>query len=306
MPFDESAYQKVRCTSDTPVIRMSQGQKKKVQFTLRDEKGDAVDLDALTDAADIPVYDGPEFMSSSSMTQLLSSSFAGLVVRLSATHFLCDGSTQFEVLGTITDANMGEIEFQFLPDHTNTPGIFVASVGVFFTDILRFQQMIYLEFMPTNFSLSSQGPITVPEVRMDIMDMCPDANYLLDELEFTDAEIIHCMRKAVDTFNETPPRVLRYTPENFPFRAAWLGATSGFLLRMVSHRYRRNTLRYSAAGVTVADQERAEAYERAANQAVAEFKDWSQQIQVARNISLAYGSIAPSPYRRGYYGSLRW
>ena len=36
--------------------------------------------------------------------------------------------------------------------------------------------MHYLEFMPTNFDLTTGGPVSVPQVRMHMMDMCPDAN----------------------------------------------------------------------------------------------------------------------------------
>ena len=293
MPFNESAYQRVPCTADTQVIRLSQGQKKVVDITMRDENGNALDI-----------YELLSNLESGVNTELSSSSASGedqTGVKLAASHTYSSTGVEFEIEGTIVDADAGQVRFNLDPAHTATPGALVASVGVFHKTTLLFQQPIYLEFMPNNFTLSTCGPLTVPEVRMDIMDMCPDANYLIDELEFTDAEIIHAMRTTIDIFNEMPPRVVTYTPETFPFRGAWLGATSGYLLKMIANRYRRNTLRYSAGGITIADQERADAYQKEADKALDMYREWCQQIQVQTNISMGYGSIAPSPYRRGYY-----
>lgn len=288
MPLDESAYRKVRCTSDTPFVRMSQSQQKTVDLVVRDETGAALDLTTLE-------------------TPYLSSSSAGvneLEVRLAASTTFSALTPIFAADGEITDATLGEVRFEFTPTMTQYAGIFLASLGVFWNDTLKHQQMVYLEFMPNNFgATTSAGPLTVPEVRMDIADVCPDANYLIDELEFTDAEILHCMRKAVDMFNETPPRVIQYRYDNFPHRAAWLGATGAFLLRMIWHRYARGTLDYSAGGISVRDQRyQADTYIREAKQSLEQFREWSQSVQVAQNIELAYGSVGPSPYRRVYYG----
>ncbi len=303
MPFDESAYRKVQCTSDTPFIRMSQGQQKEEIVTVRDEQGEAVDLTQFEEPLPDVGYpvDVPAWMSSSSLvlTEYSSSSITPdiLEVRLAASHSLKSSAVVFSMDGEIIDAELGQVKFSFTPSETSRAGIFVASVGVFWGGILRHQQMYYLEFMPTTFSTTSSTSLSVPEVRMDVADMCPDANYLIDSLEFTDAEILHCMRKAVDTFNETPPRVLCYNGTNFPFRAAWLKATAAFLLKMISHRYMRNTLDYSAAGVSVRDQRyQADTYRRIADAEIEKFETWSQQIQVAKNMDLGYGNVGPSPY----------
>lgn len=284
MPFDESTYQRVRCTADTPVIRLSQGQQKAVTITLRDEQGDEIDLTQ---------YAGdPTFASSSSVAGVNSA------VKLAASHCLNGDNVLFTLDGTITSGETGEVVFAFTPTETKTPGIFVASVGVFRDNILRFNQMFYLEFMPTNFTINSGGPITVPEVRMELRDQCSDANYLIDELEYTDAEIIHCMRKAVDVFNETNPPVGSYAYDKFPFRANWLKGTVAFLLQMMAHSFRRNALQYNAGGLSVADQEKYREYAQVGKQLENEYVNWCQRKRVEINMGLGYRAIGPSPYGR--------
>lgn len=287
MPFDESAYQRRPCNSDTPIIRMSQEEKRKVDIVLRDENGDPVNINDLAEV---------EFENSSSSA---SSGGGELSVRLAASHCLNATSVEFELLGRIKDAENGEVRFLFNATVNSTPGLFVGSVGVFQYGHLRFQQMHYLEFMPTNFTLNTGGPITVPEVRMELMDMCPDANYLIDELEFTDAEIIHAMRWYVDRFNEMNPPIGGYSYDAFPFRAMWMTGTVAHLLKMIAHRYRRNALQYVAGGISIKDQEKWRDYETIAEREESKSLAWARDKKIAMNITAGYGSIGPSPYGRG-------
>lgn len=289
MSFDASAYIRIPCTADTPTIRLSQGQQQLVQIVIRDADGNAVDLTQLPERAGIT----SEFSSSSSDESSLST-------RLAASYCLNASNVLFSVDGRIEDPTTGLLEFPLTAAHTNIPGLLVASVGVFHGDILLVQQMVYMEFMPNNFAVDSPGgPITIPEVRLTLMDQCPKANYLIDELEFTDSEIIHAMRMVVDLFNESPPPLRGYTYANFPFRAHWLLATVGVLLGMIAHRYRRNSMRYSAGGVTVSDQERVAEYERTSERLTAEFNQWMVNKKVSLNVAGGFRSIGPSPYGYG-------
>lgn len=272
MPFAGDSYQRVSCTSGTSTIRLSQGQAATVELTVRDDDGNAVDLN--TYAA------GPD----------------PATVRMAVSQMLHSSNNEFELDGTVVDIDNGVVTFAFTPEETAKPGIFVASVGVFDVDILQHQQMFYMEFMPTNFSVSTSAPITIPEVRMDIMDTCPDANYLLDDLEFTDGEIIHAMRKAVDTFNEALPPIGGYTYDSFPFRALWFKGTNAYLLKMIAHKYRRNQLDYLAGGVSIRDQAKSAEYYSTAKQEEAEFLESVRQRKVAINIGLGFGSVGRSPY----------
>lgn len=313
MPFDEGAFHRVRCTADTPVIRMSVGEQRSIDVIIHDEQGNPIDMTQFAEPFPNNVFTRQicETRLSSSSTcnlQSLSSSQVDwkLESKLSASNTLGSPNNNFIITGVITDAANGAVRFEFTPTTTQKVGLMVASVGVFWRGILRYQQMLYLEFMPNNFTLGVTSVLTVPEVRMDLMDMCPDANYLIDELEFTDAEIIHAMRKAVDMFNEAQPPIGGYTYAAFPFRANWLKGSVAYLLQMIANRYRRNWLKYQAGGVTVGDQERFREYEATGKQLEVEYLEWVERKKVSINITMGYRSVGPSPYgrgrqRRGYF-----
>jgi len=98
---------------------------------------------------------------------------------------------------------------------------------------------------------SSDGPypLTVMDVRLALMDTSASANQLIDDLEFSDVMILHCIMRAVDEWNETPPQLAnRYDATNFPWREHLLQGTVGYLLQMVAYRYTRNRMQYNAAG----------------------------------------------------------
>lgn len=276
MAFDVSAYQRVRCTADTPVIRMAQGQSKEVVVTLKDSDNNPLDLATLA-----PVD-----------TNGSSSSDAGPSVIMSVSQML--NSTlppKYEIVGEILDASAGAVQFNFTSTETRYPGIFIGNVGVFFGGNLRYASAQYLEFMPTSFADAMNGPITIGEIRLDIMDRCPTANYLLDDLEFTDEEIIHAMRKAVDFYNDALPPIGGYTYDAFPYRSAWIKGTVAFLLQMMAHKFRRNTLKYSAGGLTLSDQEKFEEYERTGKQLEQEYSQWVTQRKIATNVARGYGCL---------------
>lgn len=281
MAFDLNAYYREQCNASTPIIRLSQNQSATIELVIRDEDGNPLDLESLA----------PTPQSSSSGNPI------DATVRLAAKPTFSSSTVQFNIVGTILSSTNGSVSFELTETETNNVGLFVAGVGVYYGSTLVHQQMLYIELMANVFSDTSvNGPITIPEVRLDIMDVCPAANYLIDELEFTDVEIMHAMRKAVDFFNETPPPLGDYTYQNFPYRAHWLKGTVGFLLQMIAHRYRRNALAYSAGGVSVSDQEKWREYDQVGKTLEVEYKDWVTKAKVTLNIRRGYGRIGPSPY----------
>lgn len=276
MPFSSQAYQLARCTSESPLLKFAHGVERTVSFELTE---DGVPLD-LT-----------QFTTSSSSS---SSSGSGLTVVFAAAE--CVGAALvFSIEGTIANAAAGLVHFTFSPEDLDRVGIFVGSLGVLVDGVVKWQTSYYLEIRPTNF-FASCAPITIAEVRMELMDTCAEANTLLDDLEFTDEQIAFAIRKAVDTFNETPPGVVQFTASNFPYRANWLDAAAGFLLRSMAHQFRRNALEYSLGGISIRDQERFREYEVMSDRLLVEFKDWARRIQVKSNMEMGFGSIGPSPY----------
>jgi len=288
MPFDETTYQRVSCTSDTPSIRMSQGQQITHSIIVRDIDGNAVDLDD---------YVTGTYLNSSSSSWSIEPNNR-LDVKMAVSQAMNSSTTEYTLTGTITDRDTGAVDFLFTPTETSKHGIFTASVGVFYDDILRHQIMFYIEIAPTNFSTNSTGPISIAEVRMDLMDVCPDANYLLDDLEFTDADIVHAMRKAVDVYNDALPPIGGYTYDSFPFRSLHLKGTVTYLLKAIAHKYRRNALHYSAGGIAIKDQEKHSEYYNIAKHEEKEYLEMVERRKVAANLSAGYGSVGRSPYGR--------
>jgi hypothetical protein len=134
-------------------------------------------------------------------------------------------------------------------------------------------------------------PLSISEVRLFLMDKCPEDNYLLDDVEFTDTEYMAAIRWPIDKWNETPPDVQRYTQTTCPWRYHWMVGAASMLLKMAAHNYARNSLDYAAGGITVRDKSKAQEYVALAKDLQAEFISWMEAKKVEINIDLCYGGI---------------
>jgi hypothetical protein len=128
-------------------------------------------------------------------------------------------------------------------------------------------------------------------------DSSPDENFLLQELEFDDSEILHAIVKPVEEWNQTPPQLAghSYDTHTFPFRHWWLQGIQGWLLHFAAHSYRRNRFPYQAAGVSVDDQAKERPYLEASQLLLAEYRQWLLRKKVELNANGAYGDVN-SPY----------
>lgn len=177
------------------------------------------------------------------------------------------------------------------------PGIYLAELVVRDDkDVRRVSEFRYLQVSPT-LEWRSHGPITIPEIRMAILDFeC--SNTLLDDVEFEDVEIMAAIRRPIDRWNETTPNLVLYTPATFPWREHWMICTVGYLMRAAAHKYRRNNLTYQAAGLTVSDMDKFNEYEKVAALRIKEYDEWMRNKKVEMNVSMGYATMG-SPY--GYY-----
>jgi hypothetical protein len=188
----------------------------------------------------------------------------------------------------------GVFKIFFSTANTRQPGLFIGDLIIFdTTGNIVYTTKCYVEvvFNTTDYSDLNE-PLTIAEMRLAIRDNCAENNYLLDDYEFTNLEIAHCIRRPVDMFNDTPPRIVTYTMSNFPFRYQWMEATIGFLLKLAAHRYRRNDLQYSAGGVNVADQAKGPAYDQAGDARIQEYKQWMRDLKISQNIDNGFGGFS--------------
>lgn len=135
----------------------------------------------------------------------------------------------------------------------------------------------------------NDGFMTDNEIRTFLRDADPDANLLLDDLEFTPEEIRDARTSIVDKWNEAPPPVGIYQYDTFPYRYHYRLGTCAILLWMAANRYRRNDLQYNIGGGAVADQAKADSYDRAGDKLMGQFNEWMQKEKLRINMELGFG-----------------
>ena len=122
------------------------------------------------------------------------------------------------------------------------------------------------------------GIPSLQEIRMYLRDSYPEENSLLEGLEFEDSEIVIATERALRYFNEVPPHLdtFRATTMNFPWRYHLLEGILGQLYRMAANSDRKNSLQYSAGGLSVNDNGKEQNYLQASQmhwQAYQQFVD---------------------------------
>ena len=145
---------------------------------------------------------------------------------------------------------------------------------------------------PQQSALGQRQFLTEMDVRIWMRDKDPEANLLLDDFEYTSEEIRTAMTLTVDYWNDIPPMAMTpidYT--RFPWRSRLLCGTCANLLFMAAHRFRRNSLQYSAGGMTIADQEKYNQYDQAGGRLWEEYKQWAHDAKRSLNITNGWGTI---------------
>jgi hypothetical protein len=204
------------------------------------------------------------------------------------------------VTGTIVDAATGLVQFELDAATPPNPGIYYAEVAALAADgttpLAINQFTIHAENSLWNANRDGvDGPPSLAEVRLHLRDSDAAESYLLDNVMFDDAEIALAIQRPVQYWNEIPPPIQTYTTSNFPFRYHWLEAIAGVLFRMAAEQFRRNQLPYSAAGVTVDDQNKEPQYERAADARWNAWREFVQRKKGEMNLANVDASIL-SPY----------
>jgi hypothetical protein len=194
------------------------------------------------------------------------------------------------------DAKNGIVYLPLTATETGRPGVFVAQAAVYEHGTVRRILPFWFELTP-NLELAGQiGPITIAEVRMAMRDVCPEANFLIDAVEFNDEEVAWAIRRPIDYWNETPPPVAKFSASNFPYRYHWVNAAIGELLVMAAIWMHRNSLDYSAAGLSVKDMAKWADYMKIGQDMKAEWKDWAKNKKIEINIDGGFSSLGGYRY----------
>lgn len=200
------------------------------------------------------------------------------------------------------DPTSGRVRLALSAADLTKPGVLLGEISLSKDSVIRRRVSCYLEVEESLSHVSGQSKgITIAEIRMAVMDRCEADNFLLDNVEFADSQIVWAIRRPIDLWNDLPPDLaIYYTPVNFPYRYYWVDGIIGELLLMAAHNYRRNNLRYSAANLTVDDKNKAKEYQDEGEKLKNNYKQWVLMTKRAININRAWGGTSI-----GAFGSIR-
>ena len=134
-------------------------------------------------------------------------------------------------------------------------------------------------------STAGPHPVTVMDVRLALMDTSAEMNSLLDDLEFSDMMILNAVERAIDEWEETPPRLSKhFDGTNFPFREHLIKGAVGYLLQSIMYRYMRNRMQYSASGLTFDKNDKGQVYLQLANMALQEWRGFIMTMKTSMNM----------------------
>jgi hypothetical protein len=234
--------------ADLPVMRLQQSTQDAVTVELKSDAGVAYSI-----PADHTV------------------SFVAVETRAASSTYLAKNCT-------ITDAASGTIEMSFAVAELPLVGLWLGEFTVKTSAAVPVKRFsCYVEITPTLTSVQTNGPLTIAEIRMAMRDRCGDDNFMLDAVEFSDAEIIACIRRPIDWWNESVPTGFdTYSPTTFPYRYHWLNGVIGELLRISGYNLMRNRLPLSGGGIQADDKARGADYIQLGDKLVKEWQGWAR------------------------------
>lgn len=134
--------------------------------------------------------------------------------------------------------------------------------------------------------------ISKDQVRMFMRDRA-DKNILLDDVQFTDAELNLATEMAVSAYNSVTPQTM-LTPSSFPthLRYLLLIGTTRFLLMSESFLQIRNQATVQDGDIApIGIDDKSAAYAQLAQQLKAEVDEITRQVKTQNNMESAYDSV---------------
>jgi hypothetical protein len=274
-------------------VSLTQGQTTTLEWQLHDKDGNPIDLRPLG------------FTNNSTYANPFQ-----VVLRIKEQVALGVGNYgPLQVPATVKTAATGVVTVALTSNLTALPGVYYGEMALIDTsnpDVstkMIFSNTFSVIISRGTFGSSVPGgPPPMAEIRLHLRDSSPSESFLLDHLMFDDAEIALAIMRPIQYWNEIPPPIATFTTQDFPFRYHWLEGICANLFFMVAEQFRRNQLSYSAAGVTLDDQNKEPNYERAGQIRWQAYREWVRAQKASINLEGAYGEIG-SLYQYGAYSS---
>jgi hypothetical protein len=287
---------------DCPVLTrikafvVQEGIRATLQHVMRDRQGRVLDL--------TPV-DTEEVSEESEESASASTTTSVDTVKMRVKEFVgdIDGNqvVTHEVSGTIADAATGIVQARLPTLIVSRAGLYQLSWGFYRDSVLKIVNDGLLSVERSLYGNITEapahnGPPTISEIRMQMMDSSPAENLLLDDVEFNDEQIALAITKPIMDFNESlPPLNTLFNTLNFPWRSHWLDATIAYLYRFAAAGYRRNRLATRAGGVDVDDKNKEAEYLRMSQLMLEEWKKFVLMRKTQLNGRAFTGAVG-SPY----------
>lgn len=309
MPIDTSLLETIRpgvksvdgCNVLTHVqaFTLQQAVPAVLEFTCRDTRGVPVDLSAFTTGSD-----------SSGASESIDD--PNTHVRLRIKEWI-EGrrSSRSNPVFTLDDAEIynpsaGILHGIVRGDAISLPGIFrlewqlldaFGNAARVFNGLMFVEKSMAMDDADERYAKS--GPPSISEIRMAMMDT-RQQNTLLDDVEFSDAEILTAIAKPIQFWNEcNPPIRVFYNTRDFPYRYHWLQGIVGHLHISAANHYRRNDVIKISGATVIADKRKEKEYMAEGQRLVAEFERFAITTKMGINVSNFSGSLSSSYARMG-------
>lgn len=202
------------------------------------------------------------------------------------------------VIGTIVDAVSGVVTAQIPENIYAQCGLYEVGWGFVLENQLKYVQMTALSVERSLFGFSTfnrvrtEGPPTLNEIRMHMMDNPGDNPLLMGDVEFTSSQILQAIGHPIEYFNGTnPPITQKFDTRNFPWRFAWFDAIKGQLFGFAADWYRRNRLQITGGGKSLDPLNREKEYLQAAQLYEERWREFTLKKKVERNLAACVSEI---------------
>jgi hypothetical protein len=222
-------------------------------------------------------------------------------VRFVAREMIGQPETYIDKECAITAAALGGVRLALEAADLKLAGIWPAGFSVLAADGARIA--VFPCHLQVNRHIADSddvgNPVTVSEIRMALRDLDPALNTLIDDVEFSDQEILTSLTRPVDEWNETPPDLWQYsfTANTFPFREHLRKAACANLLKAAAYRYSRNSLPMSAGGVQTDDKAKSAEYVQLANDLLGQWREFIKFKKGELNLGLCWGMVGARAFR---------
>ena len=198
----------------------------------------------------------------------------------------------FAADATVLDATEGRFQFQIPQARTNLPGVYLFNATLLNSEgIPVHSNSGYLEITPSPSYVQDAYPLTIGRIRRAMRDAHPRNNRILEECEFTLAEIMDTIQLTVDEYNDLNFPTTRWMMSNFPWPSKLLTGVIGHLLELAAVWYERNDLEVASAGLRADDLHKSQPYLRISDRYLQRWLQWATISKRNANIRNGWGTV---------------